>query len=59
VAYLSGALTGGFGAVAVVAARRGEWTRGLLAVLVALATGALAVVAEERASRAENPRPTG
>ena len=53
IAYLSGALTGAFTTVALLAARRGAWRGGLTAGLAALTAGAVAVAAETRAVTTE------
>ena len=51
--YGFGALAGAFGALTVVAARRGRYGRALLAFLAALACGTLSVANEEAATEGD------
>lgn len=55
-AYGFGALAGAFGALTVVAARRGRYGRATLALLVALVCGTLSVANEGAAAKLDASR---
>jgi len=55
-AYGFGALAGAFGALTVLAARRGRYGRALLVFLVAVVCGVLSVANEDAAAKLDAPR---
>jgi len=55
-AYGFGALAGAFGALTVLAVRRGRYGRAALVLLVALVCGTLSVANEEAAAELDAPR---